>query len=106
MGKPIMHVLNKTGSFTYCPFCRFLNDDSQEMTDHIRDHHKKQGKLRYLRDVDNGVSIHVFEEADKQDSVCPTCNGRGMVPMGPFVRGLKVCPDCHDGVNKGVSIHP
>lgn len=31
---------------------------------------------------------------------CKICNGTGMVPIGPGIRGLKKCPACYDRKEK------
>lgn len=40
-------------------------------------------------DVDTMVTVQI----DK----CKMCNGKGMVPIGPGIRGIKPCPLCHGG---------
>lgn len=45
----------------------------------------------YLNDFDGDTMATV--QVDK----CKMCNGKGMVPIGPGIRGIKPCPLCHGG---------
>lgn len=35
-----------------------------------------------------------------QVNKCKMCNGKGVVPIGPGIRGIKSCPLCNGGNNK------
>lgn len=45
----------------------------------------------YLDNFDGDVMVTV--QVDK----CKMCNGKGMIPIGPGIRGIKSCPLCNGG---------